>query len=167
MLRIGIVLLLVCVFGCEKSIFNSGDENSSEAQLDAKPDNAPNKKTKKPAPKHGHRHGIHGGHIFEFDSADFVGEWTQKTKSNLVRIYLLNVEATKEFPVNAESLIVKKGESIFSLDPVSVDNLGQTSVFELDEKELAIAINLGVTVSLFANEKEYSGEIPLASSLHN
>lgn len=109
---------------------------------------------------HSHRHGIHGGHIFDFSPAEFLGEWVQHRDSDLIQIFVLDLNGQSDFPQKVESLLIKKGDTLFSLDPESPDENGYSSVYSLEDKDLSIAMNLGVDVELTIGDREFTAEIP-------
>ena len=104
-----------------------------------------------------HVHGVNGGHVFKFEPGEFTGEWLQSRNSDLIRLYILDANSKKNNPVNADSVIVKHGGSLFSLDPENTDDA--SSLFSLDDQKLAIAMNLGVTVELKIGDQTYIGKI--------
>ena len=107
-----------------------------------------------------HRHGIHGGHIFDFQPNDLLGEWVQFRDKDVIEIFLLDSTGKSDSPQKVESLIIKKGDKLFSLDPESPDGNGASAKFSLDDIELAIAMNLGVDVEMTIGDKEYTAKIP-------
>lgn len=114
-----------------------------------------------------HRHGIHGGHIFEFSPAEFLGEWVQHRDSDLIQIFILDLNGKSDMPQKVDSLIIKRGDTLFSLDPESSDENGNSAVYSLEDKDLSIAMNLGVDVELFIGEREFTAQINAHDGHHH
>ena len=97
--------------------------------------------------------------MFAFEPDDYVGDWSHSVKSDLIRIFILDKETKSKSPINADTVLIRRGDVIFSLDPEEPDEDGKTAVFSLDNKDLAIAMNLGVTVEMTVDGEKYSAKI--------
>ncbi|MDB2685799.1 hypothetical protein N9Y42_01135 [Mariniblastus sp.] len=115
---------------------------------------------------HGHDHPAHGpnhGHMFDFDSDEFTGEWCQYPDNNVIRIYLLDEKGEGSKPLVVEQFLVKplvgsEGDP-FELEPEDVDPEGAADSFMLDDMVLRTAIPLGVEIEVIADGKTLKGEI--------
>lgn len=154
-----IALVVFASTGCDKP---SGTENaakSSPADHDHEGDDH--------AHDHeGHDHPAHGpfgGHIFELDSEDFQGEWKKYKDNDVIKMYLLDAAGKKAAAAKVDSFIVtpKVGNDNagFTLMPEEADADGVTAVYSLDDKDLAIAIPLGVDIEIKIGDKVYKGQI--------
>ncbi len=162
MYRFVLAVLLPILFslGCKNPESSKTSEPNSKASADsAQRHNSDHSHSD----NHGsyHRHGIHGGHIFEFKpQGTYLGEWVQNRKNDLIRIYILDSKGEKDVPVDAENLILRRGETLFSLDAETPNEDGKSAIYSLEEKDLAIAINLGIAVEMTVGDTRYEGEIP-------
>ena len=101
-------------------------------------------------------HGPNGGHTFAFDS-DLKGEWSSYKANDLVRIYILDSEVKESVPVKATVIVTSdKDGSEFELDPENPDADGKSSIYVLENSDLSIAMNLGVTIKLQIDDKTHS-----------
>ena len=115
---------------------------------------------------HGHDHPPHGpnhGHLFDLDSDEFTGEWSQYPDNNVIRFYLLDSEGESPKPMVVEQFLVKplvgsEGEP-FELEPEDVDPEGAAHSFMLDDILLRTAIPLGVEIEVIADGKIMKGQI--------
>ncbi len=113
-------------------------------------------------------HGEHGGHIFPIDSPDYQGEWKQYSDNDLIRMYVLDANG-KPSPVKADSFVVTPkigaGEVTFTLVGEEPNENGETAIYSLDDKDLTIAIPLGVTIDIKIGDKTLKGEIKAHEAL--
>ena len=115
---------------------------------------------------HAHDHPPHGpnsGHIFEFDSEEFTGEWCKYKDSDEIRMFLLDGKGESAKPLVVEQFLVKpltgdEGEP-FELEPENVDPEGAAHSFMLDDKLLQTAIPLGVEIEVIAEGQTLKGQI--------
>ena len=108
-------------------------------------------------------HGPNNGHIFKLDTAEFQGEWRKYPDNDVIKMYLLDATGKNAAPMKVDSFTVtpKVGvdQSGFTLEPEEPDAEGATAVYSLDDKDLAIAIPLGVNIEIKAGDKVLKGEI--------
>lgn len=79
---------------------------------------------------------------------------------------MFDADGKQPVKVAATSMIVKRGESLFTLDPEEVDDLGQTSRYCLDDQNLMVAMNLGVVIEMTIGETTYQSDVPPHSHAH-
>ncbi len=124
--------------------------------------------TKKTAQKkddhaHHHAHGPNKGSHFIFEDAeDFSGEVVTYGENDLVKIMFCDIKGKKTVSLKAEKVcIVRKigdKETVFDLEAISSDDDGNTDGFELEDKDLKVAISVGpVNVKATIDGKEYTG----------
>ncbi len=131
-----------------------------------------------------HGHGEHGhddhgaaaeemgpnkGHIIYLSPTDYVAEWRHYKGNNVIRIYVLDANK-KSASVNASVSIKSesgKSKQTFELAPEDGDEAGKTAVYMLDEQKLALAMNLGVTISIEIDGKVYEGKVPPHAPHHH
>lgn len=108
-------------------------------------------------------HGPFGGHIFKLDTSDFQGEWKKYKDNDVIKMYVLDAAGKKAAPLKIDSFVVtpKVGndDSSFTLEPEEPDDDGASAVYWLDNKDLSIAIPLGVDIEIKIGDKTYKGEI--------
>ena len=114
----------------------------------------------------GHDHPPHGpnhGHIFNFDSDEFKGEWCQYKDNDVICVYLLDGKGESQKPLVVEQFLIKptvgSEDEPFELEPEDVDPEGAAHKFSLDDKNLRIAIPLGVEIEVITEGKTLKGEI--------
>ena len=77
-----------------------------------------------------------------------------------MRIYILDAAGKANVPVNGTITVTRDVDgSSFELDPEKPGENGAAESYTLDNKELSIAMNLGVTVDMKVGDKTYSGKI--------
>ena len=103
-------------------------------------------------------HGIHGGHKFTFEPADYMGEWLI-TSEDVTKVFVLDKAGENAEPVKADVFDLRRGDTVFSLDPVGTDVGGRSATYRLADQDLSIAINLGVDVAMEIGDKKYVGKI--------
>ncbi len=162
----GIALALFMSTGCDKP---SGDDHAAHGDHDHDAEHAHD------ADDHtGHDddtdshadhpdHGPFGGHVFKLDTSEFQGEWKKYKDNDVIKMYLLDATGKKAAPLKVDSFIVtsKVGndDAGFTLEPEEPDAEGATAVYSLDDKDLSIAIPLGVDIEIKVGDKVYKGEI--------
>ncbi len=107
-------------------------------------------------------HGPNGGHIFKFDSPDYVGEWQKFKDNSIIKMHILDkdqepvlasVDSFKVIPLTG------KDQTPFELDAENADAEGLASVYSLDDQGLSIAIPLGVSIEVVIGDKTLKGQI--------
>ena len=143
--------------GCQPQPTNSGEhshndhEGSEHGNHNADNDHSENTNAHPP-------HGPHSGHVYSFDQ-DYQLEWALST-TDLVRIYILDAEGKKVTPVVGSLVIKREADgSSFELDPENPAEDGSVESFTLENKELSIAMNLGVVAELKTKNKTYVAKI--------
>ena len=177
-LLLSVAILSMSLVGCEKPSTAGGSGANSEALANADNDHGHSHD----GDEHGHDeaghddhgHDEHGheahieemgpnkGHIIRLEPADYVAEWRHYKGNSVIRVYVLDGEK-KTTPVNATVTITPeagKTKDPFELEPEDANDDGATAVYMLDEQQLALAMNLGVTISVEVDGKVYSGKVP-------
>jgi hypothetical protein len=95
------------------------------------------------AHEHAH-HGPHGGHMMEIGEEEFHAEWTHDDATGKVTFYILDAEAKKEVPIQADDLTieVKIGNNepaTYTLPAVNPQD-GKSAVFETTNQNLEGAL---------------------------
>ena len=108
-------------------------------------------------------HGPNHGHMFDFDSDEFTGEWCQYKDNNVIRIYLLDAKGQSSKPMVVEQFLVKplvgSEDEPFELEPENVDPEGAAESFMLDDNSLRTAIPFGVEIEVVTEGKTLKGQI--------
>lgn len=108
-------------------------------------------------------HGPFGGHMVKLDTSDVQVEWKKYKDNDVIKMYVLDAAGKQAAPMKIDSFIVtpKVGNdgTGFTLEPEKPDADGATAVYWLDDKDLSIAIPLGVDIEIKAGDKVYKGEI--------
>lgn len=141
--------------GCDKP---NGDDHAAHGDNDKAPDaDADHDADDHPA------HGPFGGHIFTLDSSDYQGEWKKYKDNDVIKMYVLDAAGKNAASLKIDSFVVtpKVGNdgTSFTLEPEEPDADGATAVYTLDDKDLSIAIPLGVDIEIKVGDKVYKGEI--------
>lgn len=128
----GAALGLVLLAGCGGS--PAPRDSSSGVAQDAQP--------RDHAHDHAH-HGPHGGHLMEIGEEEYHAEWTHD-ETGRVTFYLLDAEARKEVPIEAEEIRIEVqiGDHppvTYSLPALHPQD-GKTAVFQTTNKELLGAL---------------------------
>ena len=109
-------------------------------------------------------HGVRGGHIAIFKSADgeeVMIEHVEKAGANLVEFYTVeNKDKNHELRALAieKFTIVSKTKDSFELMPVDPKE-GMASKFQAQDKNLIVAMDLGVDASFELDGVEYKAQI--------
>lgn len=108
------------------------------------------------------RIGPNGGHVYEFANESLLMEITQSKSGDVVRFLLLDADE-KQAPMKVTSFKVTpsagRDSSPFMLEPENPDEDGKTHSYMLEEKDLRIAIPLGVKVEVTTEDKTYVSTI--------
>ncbi len=109
-------------------------------------------------------HGPNGGHVFKLDAAGYQGEWKQYTGNNVIRMYLLNdKEKPEPMPMKIDSFQVipaaGNDQTPFVLEAEEPDADGKSAVYILDDKNLHLAIPLGVAIEIKSGDTVMKGKI--------
>ncbi len=150
----GLALLMFAAVGCENPEAGNGHDHE-HGEHDHDHDG------------HGHAHdhpphGPNGGHIFPLDTDGYQAEWKKYSDNNMIRIYILDAEGKKAMPIAADSFTVTpkvgEGDLSFTLLPENPTD-GLSPVYALDDRDLAVAIPLGVDIEIKMGDKTIKGEI--------
>ena len=108
-------------------------------------------------------HGPYGGHIFPLDSPEYQGEWKKYNDNDVIRMYVLDADAKKAVPIKVESFTViptvGNEDVTFELEAEDPDAEGKSAVYMLEDKDLTIAIPLGVKIAIKTGELTINGNI--------
>ena len=107
--------------------------------------------------------GPNGGHQIPFDNKEMNAEWVHYNDNDIIRVVILDPSGKENRPIKAESVTIRrtKGKDEgFTLIAEEPDENGATDKYMLDDKNLAIAMVLGVTVEVKMDGKTYAGKIP-------
>ncbi len=106
-------------------------------------------------------HGPKGGHPVKFDSDEYQAEWLHYNDNDVVRVVVYGPDGKTEAAVKADRVTIKRitDGTIFELDPEEPGADGATAVYSLDNKELSIAMNTGVSLELKIGDKTLNAEI--------
>ncbi len=106
--------------------------------------------------------GENGGHVFVFENKDYKGEYVISKDSDVVRFFLLNSK-DEDVSLKVDSFKVTPmagADSVsFELAADSADGDGKSHIYAAEEKELRIAIPLGVKVEVKAGDLVLNGTI--------
>jgi hypothetical protein len=106
--------------------------------------------------------GENGGHLFAFENKEFKGEYVISKDSDVVRFFLLNakdedvslkVDSFKVTPLAGADAVA------FELEADSPDGDGKSHIFMAENKDLRIALNLGVQVEVKSGDTLLTGTI--------
>ena len=150
-----IALAVFVSTGCDKP---SGDDKAAQGDnVHSQDDEHDHEADDHPA------HGPHGGHIVKLDNSDFQAEWKKYKDNDVIKMYVLDASGKNATPVKIDSFVItpKVGNdgTGFTLEPEEPDADGATAVYCLDDKDLSIAIPLGVDIEFKIGDKVYKGEI--------
>ncbi len=147
-----LALVVFTAVGCEKPSEGYGDGQNHDS----------------PAAGHEHvhdhpAHGPNGGHMFPLDTEEFQAEWKKYTDNNVIKIYVLDAAGKEPALIKADSFVITpkvgEGGDSFELKADAADENGMSSVYMLDDADLAMAIPLGVDIEIKVGEKTMKGEI--------
>lgn len=111
---------------------------------------------------HEHKHGPNGGSHFKFEGTeDFAAEVVTYGENDLVKVMFCTVKGDKTVPLKAEKVSIARTsgeEKSFDLEAISPNEEGMTDGFELEDKGLKVAVEVGaVKVTATIDGKEYTG----------
>ncbi len=96
---------------------------------------------------------------FLFAPAEYRGAWSNPVGSDLIRFVILDQSGSEEVPVQAQSLLVYSQDgAVFALDPEDADEQGRTAVYRLEDRDLAFAVQLGMTVEMQIGDRVFRGK---------
>ena len=98
--------------------------------------------------------------MFDFDS-DYTAEAQRVSGGDIIRIAILDKEGKKEARVLTESLTVRRKDEVFVMTPSPDDETTDEGsyLFELNDKDFAIAWSLGIEVEMKVGDKMYKGTL--------
>jgi hypothetical protein len=109
-------------------------------------------------------HGKNGGHIIKLTPTDLVAEWCHSSDNDVIKVFVLDEKATANHPIKADSVTIRptsgNKRDPFTLAAVSANENGESAEYKLDDKQLALAMTLGVVLEIKVGEKTYTAEIP-------
>lgn len=143
-----VFLVILGMAGCEQPGTRSADESDQHQEHKHPHDSEATKK-----------YAANDGHSFTFEPHDYAGEWGHTFNSDLIQIFILDKTTNEKKRVQLDSISIRRGDQIFSLDAENEDEQGLAHTYSLDNKELAIAMNLGVTLEMTVGEKNYTAKI--------
>lgn len=106
--------------------------------------------------------GENGGHLFTFENKEYKGEYVISKDSDVVRFFLLNskdedvsmkVDSFKVTPLAGADAVA------FELEADSPDGDGKSHIYMAENKDLRIALNLGVKVEVKSGDLMLAGQI--------
>ncbi len=140
-----------------------GCDNGTTKQADKKVDPHAGHDHSSDDPDDHPAHGPFGGHVFDLDTTEHQVEWKKYKDNDMIRMYVLDGKGKEATPIKVDSFIVtpKIGDDgiSFNLEPEAADENGVTAIYVLDDKDLSIAIPIGVDVEIKVGDKTYKGEI--------
>ena len=84
--------------------------------------------------------------------------------NDIIRIYVLDAEGKANLPIRADEVTIKRtaGKEVvsFTLEPEDANEQGEAAAYMLEDKELTIAISLGVEVEIKVGDEVHRGKIP-------
>lgn len=107
-------------------------------------------------------HGPNGGHLFAIDGSEKVGEWMHYNDNDIIRVVLLDKDLKNAVPVDAITITPTAGDdkTAFELELDGTQNKGdQKLVYMIDDKQLQVAMSLGVKVEFTIGDEKISGTI--------
>lgn len=101
------------------------------------------------------------GHPFRFEPADFAGAWLSYTHNNVIRVFIMNAIGDESVRIKVNSMTVFGADgAIFTLDPDDIDAAGTVDSFSLENRDLALAMNLGAKLVMEIGDKTYQADVP-------
>lgn len=114
----------------------------------------------------GEEHAAHGpndGHVFKLTPADLSAEWTHSSANDIIKVFVLNKESKSNQAVKCDKVVITplsgNDTTPFVLPAVAPNANGETAEFMLDNKQLNMAMTLGVKVEIKVGDQTYTGEI--------
>ena len=143
-----VALAMFGTIGCDKA---EQATNGSQADHSHDGDHSHSDESHDDHPAHGPNH----GHIFALDSDEYQGEWQKFSDSDVINMYILDANGQNiALKVDSFTVTPKVGNdnSSFTLEAKDADADGATAAYTLDDKDLSIAIPLGVDIEIKAHE---------------
>jgi hypothetical protein len=165
LLALGVALSCFCLAGCSPAKKEVEKSNPNNDQVhDHDHDDA-----------HDHDHnddaadgklgpmGPNGGHQIDFNSDQMNAEWVHYNDNDTIRLVILDATGKANRRIKADSVSIRRtkgNDPGFTLVAEEPDDNGAAEKYMLDDKDLAIAMVLGVTVEVKMDGKTYAGKIP-------
>lgn len=159
--------MLMCVAALTVFATSGCDDTSKPADKDAAGDHGHDHDHEDHDDSHSDEkeHAAHGpnhGHVFSLDADNVKGEWVKYPDNDTIRMFILD-EKDANAPLKVDSFMVtpKVGADAegFALEADSPNEAGESASYSLDDKELSIAIPMGVDIEIKVGDKTYKGEI--------
>ncbi len=108
--------------------------------------------------------GPNGGHQIDFGNDPINAEWIHYNDNDMIRIVVLDEAGKANRRIKADSVSIRRTAKAdgpwFTLVAEEADENGAAEKYMLDDKNLAIAMVLGVTVEIKMDGKTFAGKIP-------
>lgn len=107
-------------------------------------------------------HGPNHGHVFDFDNANYKGEWVVSKDNDVVRFYLLDAnKSNTNLKVDDFKVISSVGSdsATFELEPEKPNADGSANAFMSEDKDLRIALRMGVSVEVKSGDMTLKGTV--------
>ncbi len=115
--------------------------------------------------------GPNNGHLIDFGSDPFKAEWVHYNDNDIIRIYVLDQEGKANRAVKADRVVVTRkagAETVeFELEAEAPNADGESASYMREDKELAIAMTLGVEVIIEVDGQTHNGKIPAHEPHHH
>ena len=163
LLTLGMALSYFCLAGCspaKKEVKNSNPNNNNVHAHDHDHDDGHGDDVAdgKLGPM-----GPNGGHQIDFNSDQMNAEWVHYNDNHTIRLVILDPTGKANRRIKADSVSIRRtkgNDQGFTLTAEDPDDNGAAEKYMLDDKDLAIAMVLGVTVEVKMDGKTYAGKIP-------
>ena len=163
LLTLGMALSYFCLAGCspaKKEVKNSNSNNNNVHAHDHDHDDGHGDDVAdgKLGPM-----GPNGGHQIDFNSDQMNAEWVHYNDNDTIRLVILDPTGKANRRIKADSVSIRRtkgNDQGFTLTAEDPDDNGAAEKYMLDDKDLAIAMVLGVTVEVKMDGKTYAGKIP-------
>lgn len=110
-----------------------------------------------------HQVGPNKGHLHKLTPGDYTLEWVHHKGNHKNDFFLLDTAGKANTPAKVDSFtvtsLVGEGNEAFTMDAVSPDASGAAAQYSLDNQDLSIAMNLGVSVEIKIGDKTYTTKI--------
>ena len=148
-----LAILALIFTGCgDQSTDNKKNEDKKNVKEDDHSDHG-----------HAHKHGPNHGSHFTFEGAsDFSAEVVTYKQNDLVKVMFCDASGDKTVSLKADKVSITRttGDDMtpFELEALEADADGKTDGFELENKDLRLAVEVGpVKVTATIDGKEYTG----------
>ena len=163
LLALGVALSCFCLAGCSPAKKEVEKSNPNNDQVhDHDHDDAHDHDDDAADGKLGPM-GPNGGHQIDFKSDQMNAEWVHYNDNDTIRLVILDATGKSNRRIKADSVSIRRTKGSgpeFTLVAEEPDDNGAAEKYMLDDKDLAIAMVLGVTVEVKMDGKTYSGKIP-------